>query len=56
MQENQLASSRRPDEPDVGICPVRGNDFYSLHRNGANLTEMCELHKVSESAAKGELF
>ena len=32
------------------------NDFYSLHRNGANLTEMCELHKVSESAAKGELF
>ena len=32
------------------------NDFYSLHRNGANLTEMCELHKVSESAVKGELF
>lgn len=32
------------------------NDFYSLHRNGANLTEMCELHKVSENAAKGELF
>ena len=32
------------------------NDFYSLQRNGANLSEMCELHKVSESAAKGELF
>lgn len=32
------------------------NNFYSLQRNGASLSEMCELHKVSESAAKGTLF
>ena len=30
--------------------------FYSLQQNGANFTEMCELHKVSESVARGTLF
>ena len=32
------------------------NDFYSLRHNGASLLEICELHKISESAARGELF
>ena len=32
------------------------SDFYSLQRNGANISEICELHKISESAARGELF
>lgn len=32
------------------------NDFHSLKHNGANITEICELHKVSESAVKGTLF
>lgn len=32
------------------------NDFYSLERNSATLTEICNLNKVSESAATGNLF
>lgn len=32
------------------------DDFYSLRHNGASLPEICELHKISESAARGELF
>lgn len=32
------------------------DDFYALQQNGANFTEICELHKVSESMARGTLF
>lgn len=32
------------------------NDFYSLERNSATLTEICNLNKVSESAVTGNLF
>lgn len=32
------------------------NDFYGLKQNGANITEICELHKISERAVKGSLF
>lgn len=30
--------------------------FYSLRKNSADITELCSLHRVSESATKGILF
>jgi len=32
------------------------NHFYSLKENNASIEEICELAKVSEATAKGQLF
>ena len=35
---------------------LREDDFYTLSRNGATLTDICQLNKVSMSGATGDLF
>lgn len=52
---NQLKPQYRMNREWLYIL-LSENDFYSLKRNGATLTEICNLNKVSESAATGSLF
>lgn len=52
---NQLPSAYRMDWEWEYVLLGETN-FDSLRRNGAIIAEICEIHKVSESAVKGELF
>ena len=52
---NQLPSAYRMDREWEYVLLGETN-FDSLRRNGATIAEICEIHKVSESAVKGELF
>lgn len=52
---NQLYPQHRMERIWEYVLLGEGH-FYALQQNGANFTEMCELHKVSESAARGTLF
>lgn len=52
---NQLRAQYRMNRQWLYIL-LSENDFYSLKRNGATLIEICNLNKVSESVATGNLF
>lgn len=52
---NQLKPQFRKNREWLYIL-LSERDFYGLERNGATISEICNLHKVSESMVKGTLF
>ena len=52
---NQLAPACRMNRTWEYVL-LGENDFYALRHNGAGFADICDLHKVSESVARGTLF